>query len=78
MSKLIGPLNFVSEFKANVLTQKNDQRLKINLNLQVCYQYGKESVRKNTEDPGFDQPSYGEKDRRNLFSGFSVEIQNLA
>ena len=38
----------------------------------------RKAYEKKTEDPGFDQPSYGEKDRRNLFSGFSVEIQNLA
>ena len=36
-SKLIGPVIFISYFKANFATYKNDQRPRINLNLQVCY-----------------------------------------
>ena len=43
----MGPLNFISYFKANFSTYKNDRRLKINL-LSSSLLYREESVRKNT------------------------------
>ena len=46
-SKVLGPLIFISYFKANFSTYKNDRRLKINL-LSSSLLCRKESVRKST------------------------------
>ena len=79
LSKLIGPLSFISYFKANFSTYRNDQRPKFNFKSSSLL-YRNESVRKSI---GVNllyvnwiivHLCYNEKDQRNLISAFFVQI----